>query len=53
MLACVRRIRKECGPVILFSPDKFSVISKFRDCVCLMGLVPSEEELKLACGMNM
>ena len=53
LLACVRRIRMECDVVILFSPDKFSVISKFRQCPYLANLVPSDEELAYACGIDL
>jgi len=53
LLACVRRIKMECDAVILFSPDKFSVISKFRTCPCLMGLVPSDVEIAEACGIEL
>jgi hypothetical protein len=53
MLACVRRINLECDVVAEFNRDKFSIISKFRSCHLLVGLVPSEQEIGDFCGMDL
>lgn len=51
-LACVRRINMECDIVVTFCKEKFSIVSKFRGCLYMTGLVPSDKELEMACGMD-
>ena len=50
-LACVRRINLDCDAAIVVSAEKFSVVSKYRNCLFLTDLVPSDDELTHACGM--
>jgi hypothetical protein len=53
MLACVRRINLECRMVAGFNKVMFSVISNFRECFTLVGLIPSDDELAMACGIDL
>jgi Origin of replication binding protein len=51
-LACVRRILLGCDIVFQFDEHKFPIVSKYRDCEGLTGLIPSDNELSIICGFT-